>query len=150
MPLWRARRNLQTYLVIAALQAWILAGLVATGSTGGITVIALGITVTAEISLSVLFATAWQPLLSQTLSSDERQQMNSRGRAAGGGLLGRLLLVFAALDQSGRVAFLVVVGLGACWTAFDLSRVPEPARAEAGREPGESVAGSRGSRVTCA
>ncbi len=35
MPLWRARRNLQTFLVIAAVQAWILAVLVATGTTGG-------------------------------------------------------------------------------------------------------------------
>jgi len=143
MPLWRARRNLQTYLVIAAVQAWILAVLVASGTTGGATVIALGVTVAAEISLSVLFATAWQPLLSQTLSSAERQQLNSRGRAAGGGLLAGLLLIFAALNQSGRVAFLVVVGLVACWSAVDLNRVPTPARAGPGGEPGEPAAGNQ-------
>ena len=143
MPLWRARRNLQTYLLIGALQAWILAVLVATGTTGGIAVIALGITVTAEISLSVLFATAWQPLLSQTLSSAERQQLNSRWRAAGGGLLAGLLLVFAALNQSGRVVFLVGVGLVACWSAVDLNRVPTPAPASSDREPGEPVAGKQ-------
>jgi hypothetical protein len=134
MPLSRARRNLQNYLVIAAVQAWILAVLIAVDSVGGVAMIALGVTVAAEISLSVLFATAWQPLLSQTLSSAERQRLNSRGRAAGGGLLAALLLLFAALNQPGRVAFLVVVGVVAWWSAIDLRRVPAPATAAPNRE----------------
>lgn len=128
MPLWRARRNLQVFLLVAAAQAWILAVLVATGSTGGPAVVALAVTVMAEISVSVLFATAWQPLLSQVLSSVERQQINSRGRAAGGALLAVSVLVFAALNQTMRAAFLLALGATAVWSAARLSRIDVPGR----------------------
>ena len=58
-------------------------------------------------------------------------------------MLAVLLLIFAALDQSGRVAFLVVVGLVACWSAVDLDRVPAPARAGTGGELDEPAAGKQ-------
>ena len=85
LPLWRARRNLQLFLVVAALECAVLALLVGLGVVGGgFALIALGVTVMAEISLSVLYAPSWQPLLNYGLTSRERQSVNSRGRAAGG------------------------------------------------------------------
>ncbi len=69
-------------------------------------VIALALTVAAEIALSVLYATSWQPLLAHGLPSDIRQRLNARGRAAGGVLLALTLIGFAAAGRSGRVALL--------------------------------------------
>lgn len=126
MPLWRARRNLQICLAVGALQAGVLALLMVTGTTGRVAMVALAVTVTAEISISVLFATAWQPLLSYALPSVDRQQINSRVRAVGGGLLAASLLVFAALSQTWRAVFVVVVGLFALWSAVGLRRLPAP------------------------
>lgn len=50
MPLQWARRNVQWFLAMAALQTWILATLVAIGATGALAIMALVVTVTAEIS----------------------------------------------------------------------------------------------------
>ncbi len=54
LPLWRARRNLRTFLMAAAAQVWVLAVLVASGDGSGVAGLALAVTVVAEISLSVL------------------------------------------------------------------------------------------------
>ena len=72
IPIERARRNLQIFFVFAALQAWLLAVLVSIGATGGFATVALGVTITAEISVSVLFATAWQPLLASGVDTKGR------------------------------------------------------------------------------
>ncbi|MFT4865904.1 MAG: hypothetical protein ACI8RE_002098 [Ilumatobacter sp.] len=63
IPIERSRRNVEIFLALAALQAWLLVFLVGIGATGGFATVALGVTITAEISVSVLLATAWQPLL---------------------------------------------------------------------------------------
>ncbi len=128
MPLWRARRNLRTFLMAAAAQVWVLAVLVASGDGSGVAGLALAVTVVAEISLSVLYATAWQPLMSYTLSAVERQQLNTRVRAIGGGLVAVSVLVFAALGQTARVGFLTMVGLVAVWLAVGLRRIAAPDR----------------------
>jgi hypothetical protein len=120
MPLSRARRNLQAFLLIAAVEAWLLAGLVAAGAGGSRAGAALALTVLAEIALSVLYATALQPLLSAALTSVQRQRLNARGRAMGGVLLALSLLMFASVDRGARVAFLVAVGLAAAWSAVGL------------------------------
>jgi hypothetical protein len=125
-PLHRARRNTQWFLVVAAVQAGILAVLVAAGVTGPAASTALVVTVTAEIALSVLFATAWQPLLSWSVDTRQRQRLNATWPAAARGLLAGLLVLFAALSGPGRAVFIAVVGLVAAACALGLQRVPDP------------------------
>lgn len=128
LPLHRARRNTQWFLGIAAVQAWILALLVAVGATGPAAATALVVTVAAEIALSVLFATAWQPLLSWSVDTTQRQRLNTTWPAAARGLLAGLVVLFAALDGPGRALFIAVVGLLAAACALGLQRVPDPPR----------------------
>lgn len=122
-PLHRARRNVQWFLLIAALQSWLLAVLVTLEATGGIAMVALGVTVAAEVALSVLFATAWQPLLSSNLASVERQRLNSMGPAVARGVLAGSLVVFAALGEDGRAIFLGALGLLSIAAAAALNTV---------------------------
>lgn len=98
IPLRRAKSNVQIFLVITAIQAWILAILVATDAAGGVAVIALAVTVTAELAVSILFATAWQPLLSFSTDSFSRQRLNSTWSAIARGVLAGSLVAFGALD----------------------------------------------------
>jgi len=126
MPLQRARRNVQWFLVIAAIQAWLLATLVAIGATGTLAVVALVVTVTAEIAGSVLFATAWQPLLSAQVSSVDRQRINALWTGVGRGVLAGALVLFTALGATFRVAFLVVVGVLALVGAAGLTWIEVP------------------------
>lgn len=123
LPLRRARRNVQWFLLLAALQAWVLAALVALDATGGTAMVALAVTVAAEVALSVLFATAWQPLLSSNLASLERQRLNSLWPAVARGSLAGSLVVFAALGSGGRALFLGALGLLAIGTAVALNPV---------------------------
>jgi hypothetical protein len=129
IPIERARRNVQIFLAIAALQAWLLALLVGIGATGGFATIALGVTITAEISVSVLFATAWQPLLASGVDTHGRQQLNSTWSAVARGVLAGAVVLFAALDSGGRSLFLVAIGALAIATAIGLNAIDPPPRA---------------------
>lgn len=126
IPLRRARQNIQTFLVLTAIQAWILAGLVAADATGRLAAIALGVTISAELAVSILFATAWQPLLSSAVDSDTRQRLNSAWQAIARGLLAGSLLAFGALSDRWRPAFLLAVGIAAVASAISLGRIPPP------------------------
>ncbi|MEZ5219786.1 MAG: hypothetical protein R2715_25145 [Ilumatobacteraceae bacterium] len=75
----RARSNVQLFLS-SLRRRRLLAALVGFGATDGIAATALVITVLAEISLSVLFATAWQPLLSHRVDSAVASGSGRRGR----------------------------------------------------------------------
>ena len=99
LPIERARRNVQIFLAIAALQAWVLALLVGLGATGGFATVALGVTITAEISVSVLYATAWQPLLASGVGARGRQQLNSTWPAIARGVLAGALVLFRGPRQ---------------------------------------------------
>ncbi|MFC7619198.1 hypothetical protein [Microlunatus sp. GCM10028923] len=123
LPLHRARRNLQLFLVVAAIQALILAGLISVGATGGLAATALVITVTAEISISVLFTTAWQPLLSTRTRSVDRQRLNAFWSAMGRGLLAGVLVIFAAVNVAGRAVVLIALAAAAVAIAVQLRRV---------------------------
>ncbi len=129
IPIERARRNLQIFFVFAALQAWLLAVLVGIGVTGGFAAVALGVTVTAEISVSVHFATAWQPLLASGLDTQGRQQLNSTWPALARGVLAGAVFLFAFLDSGGRSLFLVVIGALAIATAIGLNSIDPPSPA---------------------
>jgi len=131
IPIERARQNMQLFLVLAALQAWLLALLVGVGATGGFAAVALGVTVTAEISVSVLYATAWQPLLASGLDTRGRQRLNSTWSATARGVLAGALILFAAFDSGGRSLFLVAVGALAIATAVGLNSIDAPESAPA-------------------
>lgn len=123
MPLRLARRNLQIFLVLAAIQGALLAWLLAVGATGGLAATALVVTVTAEVAISVLFATAWQPLLSTRLRGRDRQRINAGWTALGRGLVAGLLVVFSAADVAGRSLLLVALSLVAIGVAANLGRI---------------------------
>ena len=125
IPLHLARRNLQLMLVFVAAGTGTLAVLVALVDPGSpVAFVALAVTVLAEIAISVLFATSWQPLLSTNLGSSDRQWVNARGRAAGGIVLVVVLLLFGRAGSAGRVAILLVVGAVALVMAWVLRAVP--------------------------
>jgi len=148
IPIERARRNVQIFLAIAALQAWLLALLVGIGATGGLAAVALGVTITAEISVSVLYATAWQPLLASGVDTHGRQQLNSTWPAIARGVLAGALVVFAVLDSGGRSLFLVAIGALAVATAIWLNAIdsPRPAPSSAA----ESTTSSRSAKSATA
>lgn len=127
LPLHRARRNVQLFLWIAAAQGLVLAGLLASGATGVWASTALVVTVTAEVALSVLFATAWQPLLSARARSDDRQRLNTFWPAVARGVLAGTLVAFSASSTTGRALILVVLAAAAAATAVLLRRVDEAA-----------------------
>lgn len=126
MSLGVARRNLLLFLVSMALGCWILAGLIATTDGGAPAYVALVLTVLAEVAVSVLYATSWQPLLSTVLGSVQRQQLNSRARAAGGLVLVGVLLVFGSADRGLRVGILLAAGAAALGVVWLLRRLPAP------------------------
>jgi len=129
LPLWRARRQLQIFLALAAIQCWVLALLVAFNVAGEqVALVALGVTVVAEIGVSVLYAPAWQPLLRHALTSEHRQTVNSRARAAGGLLVAATVILFGAAGAALRTLILVLVGAIAGLLATAASRLPAPAR----------------------
>lgn len=123
MPLRLARRNLQIFLVLAAIQGALLAWLLAVGATGGHAATALVVTVTAEVAISVFFATAWQPLLSTRARSRDRQRINAGWTAVGRGLLAGLLVVFSAANAAGRSVLLVALSLVAIGVTANLGRI---------------------------
>lgn len=136
IPIDRARANVQIFLALAAVQAWILAGLLAVGATGGLAATALAVTVAAEISLSVLFVTAWQPLLSVGVDARGRQRLNSTWAAVARAVLAGAVVLFATLDTAGRSVFLAAIGILAVTTAVGLRHIdrPTPVRSDPGKE----------------
>jgi hypothetical protein len=127
LPLWRARRQLQIFLALAAMQSWVLALLVAFDVAGEqVALLALCVTVLAEIGVSVLYAPAWQPLLRFALTSKHRQAINSRARAAGGVLVAATVILFGAAGDTLRTAIMVLVGAIAGLLALAASGLPAP------------------------
>jgi len=144
ISLRRARPNLQWFLIVTAVQAWILAVLVAAGVTGGIAMIALVVTVTAELAVSILFATAWQPLVSFTADPANRQRLNSTWQAIARGVLAGSLIAIGAFGDGFRVVFLILIGIAAVAAAAGLRRVPAPpVDGDARREEDGSIPGDR-------
>jgi len=150
LTLGRARQRLVAFLVGNAVLCWILALLVATATPGsGLATSALAVAVVAEISVSVLYVTAWQPLLPLVLGAADRQRNNAQGRAVGRGLMAGILLVFGLANDTTRIAFLVVIGGIALVLAKVVAGVPTPDRpvnVAAATVAAEPVAGPPGRR----
>lgn len=114
------------------MQAWLLAALVALAPVGPWAYLALGVTVVAEINLSLLFAPAAQPLLSATVSADQRQRMNSRVRAVAVVVVATGLLLFGVLTPIQRSVFLGLVGLAALAVTAILGGISPPKTIDSG------------------
>lgn len=129
MPLWRARDNLRIFLAFGAVGCLLLAVIVATADDGSpLAATALGLTVCAEIALSVLYATSWQPLLSYGLPAPDRQHVNSCGRAAGGAVLAVALIPFGLLPTGGRVVSIGLVAGCAVLVLMAVGKLAAPER----------------------
>jgi hypothetical protein len=121
-----------------------MAVLVWVGPSSPVTVAAITVAVTAEVALSVLYATSWMPLQNAILASAERQRLSSRVRAFGGLALVVSLLAVAAGDAVLRGAVVVVVAAVAIVVAVDLRAMPTPTpTSPAFIEPGDNGASRR-------
>lgn len=130
IPLARARHNIRLYLWLLAAMAFATAALVALAPPGTwIAGLVLAIAVLAEIAVSVLYATSWQPLIAYTLTIDQRQQILGPGRAVTGVALLGAALLFGQLGQVGRALFLVALGLAAMVVGWMLHILPPPPEA---------------------
>lgn len=127
IPLHRARHNIRIFLSLMGTMALATGALVAFATPGSLVAgLVLVIAVLAEIAVSVLFATAWQPLISYTLSAKQRQFVNGQGRATAGLAVLVSVILFGQLDRPGRALFLVFVGLAAFVVAWMLRVLPAP------------------------
>lgn len=139
LGLTRARRRLVWFLLIDAVLCWMLALVVVVARpSGGLATAALGLAVLAEVGWSVLYATAWQPLLSLVLGAVGRQQVNAQGRAAAQGLMVAVLVGFGLASEATRVLVLVVLGGLATVLAWVVNGTPvevPPASPEGAQGP---------------
>jgi hypothetical protein len=131
-PLARAVPNLQLVFLSFAVLCWLLAGLVLFATPGStVAHTALAIAVVAEISLSVLYATAWQPLLGYSLTTRDRQRVNSWGRASGSVTMIAVVVFFGAVATDPRAVVLIGVGLVALLLVAVIRPLPRPEEASA-------------------
>ena len=139
IPLHRARHNLRLFLWSMGAMVLLTAALVAFAEPGTwVAGLALVVAVVAEISVSVLLATAWQPLIAYSLSPAQRAFMLGPASAIRGlVILGSTVLV-GTLDRTGRTLFLLVVGAAVIVVAETLRRLPAPNRSN-GSESASTV-----------
>ena len=127
IPIERARSNVRLHLWIMGVMALIVAALIAFAEPGSpIVFLALVIAVLAEISVSVLMATSWQPVINYTLSTKQRQFLIGPGNALKGLALLLSVVIFGLLGQTGRALFMLVVGLVAISIGWSLHVLPPP------------------------
>lgn len=125
MPLRLARRNLRTFFSILTLLCWLLAWLVPGPiATSATIVIVIAVAVLAELALSILFATSWQPLLSLHVSGAYRQRLNAQARAAGSVVSITVVFVVGLLGAGGRVLVLVAIGFVALFLVRIVGTLP--------------------------
>lgn len=112
VPLQLAHRNLRLYLVamsaMCLVMAWLVAG---PGSSALVTASVIFIAIIAELAVSILFATSFQPLLATTVAPQFRQQLNAQGRAGSGLLAISFVILIAWASTNGRVAILIALAV---------------------------------------
>lgn len=142
MHLRIAHRNLRIFVFTMSTMCLIMAWLITrSGSTTFVVTCVIVIAILAELAVSVLFATSFQPLLSTTVDSRFRQRLNAQGRAAGGLLAIGLVIVVGWTSTSGRVGILIALAvIGAMLTpAISRLRRPAPDRELASIAPAQRV-----------
>lgn len=129
IPLQAAHRNLRLFVLTMSVMSLIMAFLITEpGSTTFIVTCVIAIAVLAELAVSVLFATSFQPLLSTTVDSRFRQRLNAQGRAAGGLLAIGLVIVVGWTSTSGRVGILIGLAVMGAMLTPTISRLRRPAK----------------------
>jgi hypothetical protein len=142
IPLARAKVNVRLFAAALGVLSAVMAVLVLVGPSSPVTITAITVAVTAEVALSVLYATSWMPLQNAILASTERQWLSSRVRGIGGLALVAFLLAVATGDAALHIAVFVVVAAVAIVVTVDLRAMPPPL-APAPIEPGENQGASR-------
>lgn len=127
MPLERTKRNIRLHLALLGTMTAVTALLIAVAEPGSrLAAAALVVAVLAEVAVSVLLATSWQPIISYVLTPRQRVFVLGQGRAVTGVVLLVSVFTFGQLDRTGRVTFLLALTL-ACWLLAAALRVlPEP------------------------
>lgn len=127
IPLERARHNLRIFLLMIGAMTIATGALVGWAPPGSwVAGLALVIAIAAEIAVSVLFATSWQPLIGYTMSVTQRQFLLGRGQAAKGVAVLVAVALFGELGQDGRALMLVLLGVAAFAAAASLHVLPPP------------------------
>ncbi|MGH1490334.1 MAG: hypothetical protein ACRBK7_13250 [Acidimicrobiales bacterium] len=128
IPLRSAHRNLRVFIwsmaAMCLVMAWLIPGPV---SASTVVVIVITIAVLAELAVSVLFATSFQPLLSTTIDAGFRQQLNAQGRAIGGLLAIVLVGLVSWAGATGRIVILVALAMLGAVLATAVSSLRRPA-----------------------
>ena len=136
IPLRLAHRNLRIFVfamsAMCLVMAWLITG---PGSTTFVVTSVMVIAVLAELAVSVLFATSFQPLLSTTVDPQFRQRLNAQGRAAGGLLAIGFVIVVGWTSTNGRVGILIGLAVMGAMLTPAISRLRRPA-------PGRELASS--------
>ncbi len=136
IPLRLAHRNLRIFVftmsAMCLVMAWLITG---PGSTTFVVTSVMVIAVLAELAVSVLFATSFQPLLSTTVDPRFRQRLNAQGRAAGGLLAIGFVIVVGWTSTSGRIGILIGLAVVGAMLTPAISRLRQPA-------PGRELASS--------
>lgn len=127
IPIQAAHRNLRLYVIAMAsmslVMAWLITG---PGSATFIVACVIALAVLAELAVSVLFATSFQPLLSTTVSPQFRQRLNAQGRAAGGIVAIGLVILVGSASTSGRVGILIGLAVMGALLTPAVSRLRRP------------------------
>ncbi len=127
IPLRAAHRNLRLFIwsmaVMCLVMAWLLTAPI---SSPAVIVTVIIIAVLAELSVSVLFATSFQPLLSTTVDAAFRQRLNGQGRAVAGLLAIGLVALVSGADTTGRIVILVVLAAVGAVLARTVSTMRRP------------------------
>ncbi len=131
IPLHRARHNVRLFLWTMGIMVLITAALVAFAEPGSkVAALALVVAVVAEISVSVLMATAWQPLIAYSLTPVQRAFMLGPASAIQGMIILGSTVLIGVLDRTGRTLFLIVIGVTVLVVAETLRRIPPPPDSE--------------------
>ena len=135
IPLRLARRHLTLYIATTSMLCLLLAWLIQAPISATVVVAAaMLIAVLAELAVSVLWATSWQPLLSTSVTPNFRQRLNAQARAAGGVLVIAVVAIFGLLGSTGRTSMLVAIGLvGVVLLVPAIRRLPLRLEAPSGR-----------------
>lgn len=144
IPLRLAHKNLRIYIAamsaMCLAMAWLITG---PGSTSFVVTSVIVIAILAELAVSVLFATSFQPLLSTTVDPQFRQRLNAQGRAAGGLLAIGFVILVGWASTNGRVAILIGLAVLGLLLTPTVSKLRRPG---AGPGPGPELASSAGDR----
>ncbi len=114
-PLRKAQSRLRLFVLVMAVLCAVMAWLVQVPMSASVVIAAAIVaSVTAELAISVLWATSWQPLLSERVSPSFRQRLNAQARAVGGLILIGIVVIIGRLGVNGRTAVLLTIGLLGC------------------------------------